>query len=113
MYYSLVQQLTNKTIFYRLDVINDGFIVTLKYISKIVRVHYNNYSNIIIYIDNDIADDLINVSSYNFNDLNEVLRMIDDLLYNKRLWLKKLYLTKYINKFTEEDMSYILDYLDT
>lgn len=110
MYYSLVQQISNKTIFYRLDVINDGFIVTLKYRSKNVTVRYNNYSSINIYIDNDIADNLINVSNYNFNDLHEVLRMIDDLLYNKRLWLKKLYLMKYINKFTEEDMSYILDY---
>lgn len=111
MYYSLVQQITNKTIFYRLDVINDGFIVNLKYRSKNVTVRYNNYSNVNIYIDNDLADDLINVSNYNFNDIHEVLRMIDDLLYNKRLWLKKLYLMKYINKFTSEDMSYILDYL--
>ena len=46
MYYTLVHPLTNKSIFYRIDVINDGFIVTCKYKGKNIKANYSNYANI-------------------------------------------------------------------
>jgi hypothetical protein len=111
MYYSLVKPLTNKTIFYRVDVINDGFLVTCNYRSKSIEAYYNNYDNILVNIDNIDASSIIDTSEYNFNDINQVFTMIDNIIYKKQMWLKILYLMKYINKFTNQDVSYIKSYL--
>lgn len=111
MYYSLVNQLTNKTIFYRVDIINDGFLVVCNYRSKKIKAYYNNYDNIVVNIDNIDANSITDTSMYNFNDINEVFTMIDNIIYTKQMWLKTLYLSKYINKFTNEDMSYLIAWL--
>lgn len=111
MYYSLVNPLTNKTIFYRVDVINDGFLVTCNYRSKSVKAYYNNYDNILVNINSVNANSITDTSKYNFNDINQVFSMIDDIIYTKQLWLKTLYLVKYMDKFTNQDVSYIKDYL--
>lgn len=111
MYYSLVSQLTNKPIFYRIDVINDGFLVTCNYRSKSIEAYYNNYDNICININNVDAGSITDTSKYNFNDINHVFNMVDDIIYQKQLWLKTLYLMKYINKFTIQDVSYVRSYL--
>lgn len=111
MYYSLVNPLTNKTIFYRVDVINDGFLVTCNYRSKNITAYYNNYDNIIVNIDKVNANSIIDTSMYNFNDINQVFTMVDDIIYTKQMWLKILYLMKYVNKFTNQDVSYIKSYL--
>ena len=111
MYYSLVNQLTNKTIFYRVDVINDGFLVTYNYRSKSIKAYYNNYDNIIVNIDNINAGNITDISEYNFNDINQIFTMVDNIIYTKQMWLKTLYLMKYINKFTNQDVSYIKSYL--
>ena len=111
MYYSLVNPLTNKTIFYRVDVINDGFIVKCTYRSKNIEAYYNNYENINVTINDVNAGDIIDTNNYNFNDINQIFAMIDDIIYNKQLRLKTLYLMKYINKFTNQDVSYIKSYL--
>jgi hypothetical protein len=37
--------------------------------------------------------------------------MVDDIIYTKQMWLKILYLMKYVNKFTNQDVSYIKSYL--
>ena len=111
MYYSLVNSLTNKTIFYRIDIINDGFLVTCKYRSKSIKAYYNNYNCILVNIDDIDAHSITDTSKYNFNDINQVFTMIDNIIYTKQLWLKTLYLMKYINKFTNQDISYIKSYL--
>ena len=111
MYYSLVNQLTKETIFYRVDVINDGFLVTCTYKSKNIKAYYNNYDNIRVIIDNIDASSITDVSRYNFNDINQIFTMIDDIISAKHIWIKTLYLMKYINKFTNQDMSYIKSYL--
>ena len=111
MYYSLVNPLTNKTIFYRVDVINDGFLVTCNYKSKSIKAHYNNYDNIRVNIDEVDAASITDTSKYNFNDINQIFTLVDDIIYQKQLWLKTLYLMKYINKFTIQDVSYIRSYL--
>lgn len=111
MYYSLVNPLTNKTIFYIVDVINDGFLVTCNYRSKSIKAYYNNYDNIRVNINNVDVNSIIDTSKYNFNDINEIFIMVDDIIYQKELWLKTLYLMKYINKFTIQDISYIKNYL--
>ena len=107
MYYSLVNPLTNKTIFYRVDVINDGFLVTCNYRSKDVKAYYNNYDNIRVCIDEVDVGIITDTSKYNFNDINQVFTLVDDIIYQKQLWLKKLYLLKYKNKFTNQDESYV------
>ena len=112
MYYSLVNSLTNKTIFYKIDVINDGFVITCKYRSIFIKAYYSNYCNIKVIINGVDASSITNVSRYNLNDLNEIFTMIDDIIYNKQMWLKTLYLMKYINNFTNQDVSYILSYLN-
>lgn len=111
MYYSLVNPLTNKTIFYIVDVINDGFLVTCNYRSKSIKAYYNNYENIRVNINNVDANSITDTSKYNFNDINQIFIMVDDIIYQKELWLKTLYLMKYINKFTIQDISYIKNYL--
>ena len=111
MYYSLVNPLTKKPIFYRIDVINDGFLVTCNYRSKNIGAYYNNYDNILVNIDNIDASSIIDTSEYNFNDINQVFTMVDNIIYKKQTWLKILYLMKYINKFTNQDVSYIKSYL--
>lgn len=111
MYYSLVNPLTNKTIFYRVDVINDGFLVTCTYRSKTIKAYYNNYYNNVVNIDEVDASTLTDTSQYNFNDINQIFTMIDDIIYKKQMLLKILYLMKYINKFTNQDVSYITSYL--
>lgn len=111
MYYSLVNPLTNKTIFYRVDVINDGFLVTCNYKSKSIKAYYNNYDNIHVNIDEVDATSITDTSKYNFNDINQIFTLVDDIIYQKQLWLKKLYLMKYINKFTNQDVSYVTSYL--
>lgn len=108
MYYSLVNQITNKTVFYRVDVINDGFLVKCNYRSKEIKAYYNNYDNIRIIINDIDADSITDISKYNFNDINQIFTLIDNIIHIKQLWLKKLYLLKYINKFTHEDMSYLI-----
>lgn len=111
MYYSLVNELTNKTIFYRIDVINDGFLVTCNYRSKHIKAYYNNYDNIRVNIDEVDANSITDTSKYNFNDINQLFNMIDNIIYTKQMYLKILYLMKYINKFTNQDVSYIISYL--
>jgi len=112
MYYSLVNPLTNKTIIsYRVDVINDGFLVTCNYRSKSIKAYYNNYDNIRVDINGIDANIIVDTSTYNFNNITEILTMIDNIIYTKQLWLKTLYLMKYINKFTNQDVSYIKSYL--
>lgn len=111
MYYSLVNPLTNKTIFYRVDVINDGFLVTCNYKSKSIKAYYNNYDNIRVNLNEVDANSITNTSKYNFNDINQIFTLVDDIIYQKQLWLKKLYLMKYINKFTNQDVSYVMSYL--
>ena len=111
MYYSLINPLTNKTIFYRVDVINDGFLVTCNYKSKNIQAYYNNYDNIRVTIDNVDANSITDTSKYNFNDINQIFTLVDNIIYQKQLWLKTLYLMKYINKFTIQDVSYIKSYL--
>jgi len=111
MYYSLVNPLTNKTIFYRVDVINDGFLVTCNYRSKSIKAYYNNYDNILVNINNVDAVSITDTSKYNFNDINQIFTMVDDIIYKKQLWLKLLYLSKYINKLTNQYVSYIISYL--
>lgn len=111
MYYSLVNSLTNKTIFYRVDVINDGFLVTCNYKSKSIKAYYNNYDNIRVNLNEVDANSITNTSKYNFNDINQIFTLVDDIIYQKQLWLKKLYLMKYINKFTNQDVSYVMSYL--
>lgn len=112
MYYSLINPLTNKTIFYRVDVINDGFLVTCNYKSKNIKAYYNNYENIRVIIDNIDASSITDISTYNLNDINQIFKMIDDIIYTKQLWIKKLYLIKYINKLTTQDLSYLIDCLN-
>jgi len=111
MYYSLINPLTNKTIFYRVDVINDGFLVTCRYRCKNIKAYYNNYDNIRVTIDNIDALNVTDTSKYNFNDINQVFNMVDDIIYKKQMWLKTLYLTKYVNKITNQDVSYLFNYL--
>ena len=111
MYYSLINPLTNKTIFYRVDVINDGFLVTCNYKSKNIQAYYNNYDNIRVTIDKVDANSITDISKYNFNDINQIFTLVDNIIYQKQLWLKTLYLMKYINKFTIQDVSYIKSYL--
>jgi hypothetical protein len=111
MYYSLVNPLTNKTIFYRVDVINDGFIVKCTYRSKNIEACYNNYENINVTINDVNAGDIIDTNNYNFNDINQIFTMVDNIIYTKQLWLKTLYLMKYINQITNQDVSYIKSYL--
>lgn len=112
MYYTSIHPFNNKTIFYRLDVINDGFLITCKYRSKNVKVYYNNYTNVDVIIDGIDASTLINTNIYNFNDINEIFIMIDDIIYNKQLYVKTLYLKKYLYKITDQDMSYLFHYLN-
>jgi len=83
MYYSLVNPLTNKTIFYRVDVINDGFLVTCNYRSKSIKAYYNNYDNILVNINNVDAVSITDTSKYNFNDINQIFTMVDDIIYKK------------------------------
>ena len=111
MYYSLVNPLTNKTIFYKVDVINEGFLVTCNYRSKSIKAYYNNYDNILVNVDNIDANSIIDTSEYHFNDINQVFTMVDNIIYKKQMWLKILYLMKYINKFTNQDVSYIKSYV--
>jgi len=111
MYYALVHPLTNKSIFYRVDVISDGFLVTCKYRGKNIKAAYNNYSNISIIIDDVNLSDIIDVDIYNFNDVNEIFNAIDNIIYDKQLKIKTLYLIKYMSKITNQDVSYIIDYL--
>lgn len=112
MYYSLVNSLTKKPIFYKIDVINDGFVIICKYRSIFIKAYYNNYDIIKVIINGVDASSIANVSRYNLNDINEIFRMIDDIIYNKQMWLKTLYLMKYINNFTKQDVSYVLSYLN-
>ena len=111
MHYTLVHPLTNKSIFYRLDVINDGFLVTCKYRGKNIMATYNNYSNIYITIDDVDISHIITTQSYNFNDVNEIFNAVDNIMYEKQLKLKTLYLMKYLSKITHEDMTYLIGYL--
>lgn len=111
MYYSLVNQLTNKTIFYRVDVINDGFIVTCKYKGKNIKANYSNYAGIVLTINDTDISNFIDTTSYNFNNINEIFKAVDDIIYDKLLKIKKFYLMKYITKITQQDVSYILEYL--
>lgn len=111
MYYTLVHPLTNKSIFYRVDVINDGFLVTCKYRGKNIKATYNNYRNISIIIDNVNLSDIIDVDIYSFNDVTEIFKTIDNIIYDKQLKIKTLYLMKYMSKLTNQDVSYIVDYL--
>lgn len=111
MYYTLVHQLTNKSIFYRVDVISDGFLVTCIYRGKNIKVTYNNYNNISIIIDDVNLSDIITTHNYNFNDVNEIINAVDNIIYDKQLKIKTLYLTKYLSKITHEDMSYLISYL--
>ena len=111
MYYTLVHPLTNKSMFYRVDVISDGFLVTCKYRGKNIKATYNNYSNITIIIDNVNLSDIIDVDIYNFNDVTEIFKAIDNIIYDKQLKIKTLYLMKYMSKLTNQDVSYIVDYL--
>lgn len=111
MYYSLVYPLINKTIFYRVDVINDGFLITCKYKSKNIKAQYNNYDNILVYIDNVNINNFIDSNKYNFNDIKQIFTAVDNIIYKKQMWIKTLYLIKYISKFTNQDVSYIKNYL--
>lgn len=111
MYYTLVHPLTNKSIFYRVDVINDGFLVTCKYKGKNIKAIYSNYSNISVTIDEINISNFIDIVNYNFNNIEEIFKAVDNIIYNKLLKIKIIYLTKYISRLTNQDVSYILEYL--
>lgn len=111
MYYSLVHSLTNKSIFYKLDVINDGFLVTCNYKGKNIRTNYNNYSNISVMVDNVDISTYIDTCNYNFNNIEEIFTAIDNIIEYKSLKVKTIYLMKYISKVTDQDMSYLLEFL--
>lgn len=111
MYYSLINPLTKKTIFYRVDVIQDGFLLTCTYNSKNIKAYYNNYENTKVTIDDIEASSMTDISKYNFNNVNEIFTMIDHIKRNKQLKLKTIYLMKYLSKITNQDMSYLILYL--
>lgn len=111
MYYTLVHSLTNKSIFYRIDVINDGFIVTCKYKDKNIKANYSNYADIVVTVNDTDISNFIDITSYNFNNIDEIFKAVDDIIYDKLLKIKKFYLMKYITKITQQDVSYILEYL--
>ena len=123
MYYTLLNELNNKSISYNLNVINDGFVIRLNYRNKLITVYYNNYNSTKININEESYDDIIsslkqfftrvnyNVSFlYNFNDINHIVKMIDDLYYYKKLKVKIIYLKHYLNKLNE-DLNYIYLYI--
>ena len=111
MYYTLVHPLTNKSIFYRIDVINDGFIVTCKYKGKNIKANYSNYASIGVTVNDTDISNFINITSYNFNNIDEIFKAVDDIIYDKMVKIKKFYLMKLITKITNQDVSYILEYL--
>lgn len=123
MYYTLLNELNNKSISYKLDVINDGFVIRLNYRNKLITVYYNNYNSTKININKESYDDIIShlkkfytcvnydVSFvYNFNDINDIVKMIDDLYYYKKLKVKIIYLKRYIDRLNE-NMDYLYNYI--
>lgn len=123
MYYTLLNELNNKSISYKLDVINDGFIVRLNYRNKLITVYYNNYNSTQVNINEESLDDIIaslktffacvnyNISFiYNFNDINDIVIMVDDLYYYKKLKLKIIYLKRYLDRFNE-NTDYLYNYI--
>ena len=123
MYYTLLNELNNKSISYKLDVINDGFVIRLNYRNKLITVYYNNYNSTRININDECYNDIISSLKtffdgvnydisfvYNFNDINDIVRMIDDLYYYKKLKLKIIYLKQYLDRLNE-NMNYLYNYV--
>lgn len=120
MYYTLLNELNNKSISYKLDVINDGFVIRLNYRNKLITVYYNNYNSTRVNINDECYNDIISSLKtffsgvnydisfvYNFNDINDIIRMIDDLYYYKKLKLKIIYLKRYLDRLNE-NMDYLI-----
>jgi len=59
MYYTLLNELNNKSISYKLDVINDGFVIRLNYRNKLITVYYNNYNSTRVNINDECYNDII------------------------------------------------------
>jgi hypothetical protein len=113
MYISLVNQLRSNNVYYKIDVLTIGFQLYFEYKNKTIKILYNNYHDTQVFVNNCNYIAYKHHDNYNFNDVNEALRLVDDIIYLKQLHLKIMYLKKFLEKFTYENMDYLIEYCKT